>query len=123
MWFVLFAQSNLFANLEKHWPQLLSLGGMAILCFLLLRNGSRRRDRKQSDTEELHQLTGERSRDSALADAPDEVLRWQVEMHDTARDLKAELETKMLALQVLIREARVERERLEAVIRAAGEKK
>jgi hypothetical protein len=37
-------------------------------------------------------------------------------MHETARDLKAEIDSKLLALQALVNVAREERERLEAVI-------
>ena len=46
------------------------------------------------------------------AQPPVELLRWQVEMHETARDMKAEIDTKMVALQTLIRSAREEEERL-----------
>ncbi len=41
----------------------------------------------------------------SLVDAPDNVLRWQVEMHDTARDLKAELDSKIGVLQSLVKMA------------------
>ncbi len=58
-------------------------------------------------------------KDTPLADAPREILRWQVEMHETARELKAELESKMLALQSLIRLADERSEKLEGAIRRA----
>lgn len=61
----------------------------------------------------------ELDRHSAISDAPVEVLRWEVEMHNTARDLKAELDTKMLALQAVTKAAQEERLRLEAVLRQA----
>jgi hypothetical protein len=50
---------------------------------------------------------------------PVEMMRWEVEMHDTARELKAELDTKMVALQTLIRSAREEQQRLAKLIATA----
>ncbi len=47
-------------------------------------------------------------------DAPPDVLRWEVEMQETARDLSAQLDSKMRALQALIREADRAAARLEA---------
>ena len=49
-------------------------------------------------------------------DAPPEVLRWEVEMHETARELSAQLDSKMGALQALIREADRAAARLEAAV-------
>lgn len=48
-----------------------------------------------------------------------ETMRWEVEMHDTARELKAELDSKMSALMSLVRTAREEQERLEHLIEDA----
>ncbi|MBM4090022.1 MAG: hypothetical protein FJ276_11480, partial [Planctomycetes bacterium] len=53
-----------------------------------------------------------------LTDTPVEVLRWQVEMHDLGRNLKAELDTKMRVLQILIAQAKQEAERLEQLLDA-----
>jgi hypothetical protein len=41
------------------------------------------------------------------------VRQWQVEFHETCRDLKAEIDSKMRALQILIVEANAAAERLE----------
>ena len=46
--------------------------------------------------------------------APPEVARWQVAMHETARDLSAQLDSKMSALQALIADADRAADRLEA---------
>lgn len=103
---------------------LLLVAGLALAAFFLLRNSAglfARGRKKEADPQEIRKLLGERSRDTALADAPPEVLRWQVEMHETARDLKAEIDTKLAALQALTIAARQERERLEATIRQAEE--
>ena len=50
-------------------------------------------------------------------DAPAEVLRWEVQMHETARELSAQLDSKMRALRTLIAEADRAADRLKA---AAG---
>ena len=50
------------------------------------------------------------------ADAPDELVRWEVQMHDTARRLSAQLDTKMAALQALIDDADRAAARLEAAL-------
>jgi len=50
-------------------------------------------------------------------DAPPEVLRWEVHMQETARDLSAQLDSKMLALQHLIKEADCAAERLDEKLR------
>ena len=51
-----------------------------------------------------------------LRDAPPEVHRWQVEMHDTARRLSAQLDSKMRALQVFTKSAAQEADRLESLL-------
>lgn len=53
-------------------------------------------------------------------DAPDEVIRWEVQMHETARDLSGQLDTKMSALSHLIREADRAAGRLEAALASAA---
>jgi hypothetical protein len=89
----------------------LMVGGLGLACFFVARHLFFRRG---SDTKlDVKKLLPERDRNSALADAPVEVLRWQVEMHETARDLQAELDTKMRALQVLMRDADEKIARLE----------
>ena len=47
-------------------------------------------------------LNAEKAAERA-AQPPAELMRWQVEMHETARDLKAELDSKMVALKTTIR--------------------
>ena len=111
------------AMFSPHASTLLMIGGIALVSFLLMRGSLGffiRRRGKDDGPKEIRKLLGERSRDSALADAPPEVLRWQVEMHETARDLKAELDSKLSALQALVLLARQERERLEQAIRHAS---
>jgi DNA-binding NarL/FixJ family response regulator len=61
----------------------------------------------------------ERVQNVASSEPPIEVLRWQVEMHETARELKGELDSKLAALQALVLMARQESQRLETAIKTA----
>lgn len=108
----------------EYLPQILMFGGLAVGGLLLMRarqsfRTSREREEESPRRTERHPLenllTGA-GRDQAFSDAPPELLRWQVEMHETARDLKAEIDTKLISLQAIISLARDERARLEEVI-------
>jgi hypothetical protein len=48
--------------------------------------------------------------------APDDVIHWEVQMHETARELSGQLDSKMAALAHLIREADRAAGRLEAAL-------
>jgi len=52
-------------------------------------------------------------------DAPADVLRWEVQMHETARDLSGQLDSKMGVLEQLIREADRAAARLETALESA----
>lgn len=54
-------------------------------------------------------------------DAPDEMIRWEVQMHETARELSGQLDSKMAALSHLIREADRAASRLEAALASAAD--
>ena len=99
------------------------LAGMSLMIFLLMRNLSRRSSGKsigrQLKESANHFKTKEPRKDGRLLDAPAQVGRWQVEMHETARDLKAELDSKILILQSVIKTARQEIDRLETVIKSS----
>ena len=49
--------------------------------------------------------------------APDSVIRWEVQMQELARDLKAEIDSKMIALGHLIHDADRAAERLEKALK------
>jgi hypothetical protein len=51
-------------------------------------------------------------------DSPDELVRWEVEMHEIARELSARLDTKIGVLAQLIRDADRASDRLEAALKA-----
>ncbi|NUQ62607.1 MAG: hypothetical protein HUU20_08970 [Pirellulales bacterium] len=53
--------------------------------------------------------------------APPEMVAWEVSMHDTARDLSAQLDSKMAALEHLIREADRAAARIERALDAADQ--
>jgi hypothetical protein len=100
---------------------LLMLAGIALATFILLRGTraylARSRADKTSPQKIRDELTKMETKQTAIP--PKELLRWEVEMHETARDLKAEIDTKLAALQALTISAREESERLEAAIAKA----
>jgi hypothetical protein len=57
-----------------------------------------------------------------MLDAPTEVGRWEVQMHETARNLMGELNTKIVIVEQLVRDANQAAERLERAIERAENK-
>ena len=104
--------------LSPHASSILMLAGLALALFLLLRRPGARLTKPRESILRAN-ASIEANRDRALADAPVDTLRWQVEMHETARELKGELDSKMSALQALVLMARKESTRLEAALRRA----
>jgi hypothetical protein len=100
---------------------LLMLAGIALATFILLRGSraylARSRADKTTPQKIRDELTKMETKPTVVP--PKELLRWEVEMHETARDLKAEIDTKLAALQALTISARQESERLEAAIEKA----
>ncbi|MBI2481027.1 MAG: hypothetical protein HYV60_21050 [Planctomycetia bacterium] len=93
--------------------------GMMIIIFLLLRRSRRYLGKTKTQKPVTRRKLDEARQGSPLLDAPPEILRWHVEMHETARELKAELDSKMSALQAITRIASEESARLEAAITRA----
>ena len=95
------------------------LAGLALLLLILLRRSYRhygsRRSSKGSERF-MAEVPRPKRENRSLSTAPADVLSWHVEMHETARELKAELDSKMRVLQLLIAQARQETERLEQII-------
>lgn len=97
--------------------------GVALMVVILLRRYRRyfaqlKREQRRSKKPSAPDLRRDGVPGSPLIDAPVEALRWQVEMHETARELKAELDSKISVLQTLVRKAD---ERI-ATLSAAGER-
>jgi hypothetical protein len=102
------------------FPTLAFLGALALTIFMLLLRVQRYYGRPQEPRPSLapppHEKPHERTRD--LGD-PSSMLNWEVEMHETARELSAELNSKMGVLEHLVREADRAAARLEAALAAA----
>lgn len=95
----------LFAQIEN-W---MLFAGVSLMVVIMLRRYWRYYGKLKRKNRQEERARSTLKRDgvahSPLLDAPPETLRWQVEMHDTARELKAELDTKIGVLQTLVRMA------------------
>ncbi len=103
----LFAQSGVVTGL-----MLGSLG--LVIGWLLLRTHRYLSRQKRNDSPLVRVGRPEQTNSVHHLDAPPEVARWEVQMHETARELSATLDSKMRALQALIAEADRAAARLEA---------
>ncbi|MHC4178596.1 MAG: DUF6115 domain-containing protein [Planctomycetota bacterium] len=91
------------------------LGALALVIgWLLLRTHRYLSRQKGKDSPLVRVPRPKQADDGHHLDAPPEVLRWEVQMHETARELSAQLDSKMRALQALIAEADRAAARLEA---------
>jgi hypothetical protein len=87
-------------------PQMIMLAAMGVMIYMMWRRSHKHFGRGGTAYEPIKRFSKlEAERDLALADAPPDVNRWQVEMHDLARDLKGEIDTRVAILQVLLRQA------------------
>jgi hypothetical protein len=108
----------LLANLFSTWGLAAAL---AALCFLALRGNwlrQRRGEQAAAEPSAIREAGAPKIRETAYH-GPDELLRWEVQMHETARDVKAEIDTKLLALQSLLVLANEHSQRLEALLARA----
>jgi len=96
----------------------LFLAALAAAIFILLRRSHRILGRRKQDDSPMVRVPRPRQGPSqhATLDAPPDVLRWEVQMHETARDLSAQLDSKMSALQALIADADRAAARLETAM-------
>jgi len=93
-----------------------------ITAMLLIRTYRNLRRQKQDDAAFVRALRPSRTDAGHHLDAPDEVTRWEVQMHETARKLSAQLDSKMGALQVLIAEADRAAARLETALMSSPDR-
>jgi DNA-binding NarL/FixJ family response regulator len=93
------------------------LAGAALAVYFVMRRSSGDSGAVRPDA--IKRRLAERVQQESSAEAPIEMLRWQVEMHETARALKGELDSKLAALQALVLMAGQESERLETAIKKA----
>jgi hypothetical protein len=107
---------------------LMMISGLGILCWLMLRGkyASRRRAALSVHLPALKHNANARSHPSGFTgtgslSAPADVLKWQVELHDLGRQLKAELDSKMIAVRTMSQACDQSARRLRELIRIAGE--
>ena len=107
-----FAQSNVVSGLM--------LGALALVIgWLLFRTHRYLARQKGTDSPLVQVARPEQAEEGHHLAAPPDVLRWEVQMHETARELSAQLDSKMRVLQVLIAEADRAAARLEAAAQPA----
>ncbi len=101
------------------------LSGMGLICWLLIRGRMNRRGggilpvivqlgHNANAQSRSMPFTGTQS-----LGAPTEVLKWQVELHDLGRELKAELDSKLIAVRTLSNSYDQAARRLAELIRMA----
>ena len=96
----------------------LFLLGLAMMIVILLRRSHRKLGRRKQDSSPMVRVPRPKKERSAhgTLDAPPEVLRWEVQMQEIGRDLSAQLDSKMSALQALIADADRAAARLETAM-------
>jgi hypothetical protein len=103
---ILWNDGILTMGFEHSLQAVMMVAGMALLCWMMLR--SRRHSRSSRDL--LAEFVPRKDRGqgrakpytgTASAGAPQEVQRWQVEFYDIVRQLKAELDSKIVAVRQL----------------------
>lgn len=102
--------------LQNKSTLLLALG-VAMMIFILMRRWQRyfRRPQRSGKPVRPAARSGGVDVQQPLMDAPPEIIRWHIEMEETARELKAELDTRIAVLQRLVLDARAQADRLEAI--------
>jgi hypothetical protein len=90
---------------QEHLQQLMMIAGLGLVCWLMMRGKMRGRRQLQMPTtfslghNDNAQAASTPYTGTKSLGAPAEVLRWQVELHDLGRELKAELDSKLLAVR------------------------
>jgi hypothetical protein len=93
------------------------LGAVALTTAILLFRAQRHFGNRKNDQAYLVRSPRSAPEDRRpLLDAPPEMERWEVQMHETARELAGTLDTKMRALGHLVREANQVIARLERLL-------
>jgi hypothetical protein len=108
--------ANLFNQISSNWALAAVL---AAACLFLLRGNWQRQRRSDADLpnpQAIQQSFAAKTREMSAHHAPEDLLRWQVEMHELARDVKAEIDTKLLVLQSLLVVADEHAQRLESLL-------
>lgn len=104
------SKARKMAEISPFQSQMMMLAGIILLGWILARRQIRSRSRLHSQGVADRDLRKQRAEADKihgvpLASAPPELQRWQVEMFDLQRELKAELDMKIVVVQSLIRQA------------------
>jgi hypothetical protein len=97
-------------------PKALLIVGVLMIAVVILRVFLRA---KRSEHTYHSPLKEKEGKSAHMLDAPIEIGRWEVQMHETARDLMGELNTKIAIVEQLVRDANAAAERLEKAIERA----
>jgi hypothetical protein len=103
----LIADVPAMANMQA--AQFLMVGGFVMLAWVLVRRRIRTGKRFHQETRAANKvIKGMRHRKEPsipLSDAPAETQRWQAAMFDLQRELKAEMDTRIMVVQTLLNQA------------------
>jgi len=107
---------NLLARID---PSLLFLLGCALMTAILLRRsyryfGGRLRKRSEAGLEKVHRPAS--AWDGMQRDASARIDRQQVELYDVAREVKGEIDGKLILLQTLIAKSQQQIDRMETLL-------
>lgn len=107
---------------------LMMISGLGILCWIFIRSRSkgRRKSAPAVITKHLKHNSNascqpEQFSGTQSLGAPNDVLKWQVELHDLGRDIKAELDAKILAVRSVTKQYDEAATRLADLIRLADD--
>lgn len=106
----------LFADANQTY--LVAIAVIVVVTWMLLMRSQRYFGRQRGGGAEEPRQSGPAAKPPAAGgELPEALARWEVEMHETARKLAAQLDSKMSALQALIADADRAAARLEAAQR------
>ena len=113
--------------LEDNTSTIMMLAAMLIVLTLMMRRVYRYRQRQRREEtrgrKQNSALHAQRPPVKSLAGAPDDIVRWQVQLHEMARDIQAEIDTKLRLLQTLTVQARQAAAELNAALDRAREER
>jgi hypothetical protein len=103
-----------------HDPNCWLVAGVAVIAGLLLLRSNRYYARQRRESASSSPFPP-RDDLASRGEEPEDMDHWEVQMHDTARDLSAQLDSKLSMLQALVAEADRAAARLEAALAHAAE--
>jgi len=111
--------AELFLAADVHKAQMFLLAGFILLGWVLARRQVSMRKRVNGDARianrELAKIRNRKEPAVPLCDAPAETQRWQTAIFDLQRELKAELDTRIVVVQTLLRQVDQRIDKLESL--------